>query len=57
MKLPNGDFHFDLGYLVNGTFNVEISPSGGTVYSLHAQAPEYRSFRMPDLYHPPYTVR
>jgi hypothetical protein len=55
-KLPNGDFHFDLGYLKNGTYAVEVSPTGSVVYSLHAQAPEYRSFRMPDLYHPPYTT-
>jgi arylsulfate sulfotransferase len=53
-KLPNGDFHFDLGYLADGTYAVEVSPAGKVIYSLHALAPEYRSFRMPDLYHPPY---
>jgi hypothetical protein len=53
-KLPNGDFHFDLGYLADGTYAVEVSAAGQTVYSLHALAPEYRSFRMPDLYNPPY---
>jgi arylsulfate sulfotransferase len=53
-KLPNGDYHFDLGYLANGTYAVEVSSAGNTIYSLHAQAPEYRSFRMPDLYNPPY---
>lgn len=53
-KLPNGDFHFDLGYLANGTYAVEVSAASSTVYSLHAAAPEYRSFRMPSLYDPPY---
>jgi arylsulfate sulfotransferase len=53
-RLPNNDYHFDLGYLADGTYSVEVSGAGKTVYSLHAQAPEYRSFRMPDLYNPPY---
>jgi hypothetical protein len=50
-KLPNGDYHFDVGYLVDGTsIAVEVDPSGNIVYALHAGAPEYRSFRMRNLY-------
>jgi arylsulfate sulfotransferase len=55
-KLPNGDYHFDNGYLSNGAYANEFSPDGKLVYSLHAQAAEYRSFRMPDLYSPPFGV-
>ena len=52
-KLPNGDFHFDIGYLPDGTsYSVEVDPSGNTVYALHVAAPMYRSFRMRDLYTP-----
>ena len=52
-KLPNGNYHFDIGYLLDGTsIAVEVDPSGNTVYALHAGAPEYRSFRMRDLYTP-----
>ena len=50
-KLPNGDYHFDVGFLVDGTsIAVEVDPFGNIVYALHAGAPEYRSFRMRDLY-------
>ena len=52
-KLPNGNYHFDVGFLLDGTsIAVEVDPSGNTVYSLHAGAPEYRSFRMRNLYTP-----
>ncbi len=52
-KLPNGDFHFDIGYLADGSsYSVEIDPSGNTVYALHVATPVYRSFRMRDLYTP-----
>ena len=52
-KLPNGDYHFDVGYLVDGTsIAVEVDPSGNIVYALHAGAPAYRSFRMHNLYVP-----
>jgi arylsulfate sulfotransferase len=52
-KLPNGDYHFDVGYLVDGTsIAMEVDPSGNTVYALHADAPVYRSFRMRNLYAP-----
>jgi arylsulfate sulfotransferase len=52
-KLPNGDYHFDVGFLLDGTsIALEVDPFGNTVYSLHAGAPEYRSFRMCNLYTP-----
>jgi arylsulfate sulfotransferase len=53
-RLSNNNFHFDIGYLSDGAYSTEISPGGDTVYSLHSAAPEYRSFRMSDLYSPPY---
>ena len=31
---------------------MEVDASGKTHYALHAGAPEYRSFRMSDLYTP-----
>jgi hypothetical protein len=52
-RLPNGDYHFDVGYLIDGTsIAVEIDPLGNTVYALQVGAPQYRSFRMRDLYTP-----
>jgi hypothetical protein len=53
--LPNGDYHFDIGFLGDGSsINVEVDPSGKIVYALHVAAPEYRSFRMRDMYNGPY---
>jgi arylsulfate sulfotransferase len=52
-KLPNGNYHFDLGLLSNGASrSVEIDPSGKTVYAIEVGTPEYRTFRMRDLYTP-----
>ena len=52
-KLPNGNYHFDNGYLSDATaMSVEVDPSGNMVYALHSAAPEYRSFRMADIYTP-----
>jgi hypothetical protein len=56
-RLSNGDFHFDSSYVADGdTFAIEVTPAGNKVFSLNPQAPEYRSFRMPDLYNPPFTA-
>ncbi|MGI8988399.1 MAG: aryl-sulfate sulfotransferase [Bryobacteraceae bacterium] len=50
-KLPNGDYHFDLGVLQDSSSRaIEVAPSGQSVYILGVAAPEYRSFRMRDLY-------
>jgi len=53
--LPNGNYHFDVGFLSDGTStNKEVDSTGKTVYELHVAAPEYRSFRMRDMYNGPY---
>jgi arylsulfate sulfotransferase len=57
--LPNGNYHFHLGFIVpsNTTRVVEVAPSvapsGAIVYDMHIGEIEYRSFRMRDLYTPP----
>lgn len=52
-KLPNGNYHFDLGWLPDTTSqSVEIDPSGNVVYAISISSPDYRSFRMKDLYTP-----
>ena len=52
-KLPNGNYHFDVGFLNDATSTaIEVDASGKTVYALHAAAPDYRSFRMRDMYTP-----
>jgi hypothetical protein len=56
-KLPNGNYHFDLGYLPDTTSqSVEIDPSRKIFYAISIGSPDYRSFRMKDLYTPPRTV-
>jgi arylsulfate sulfotransferase len=57
-QLPNGNYHFELGWL-NGLGGVpaasraaEVAPSGSIVYEIQAQTPVYRSFRMQSLYVP-----
>jgi hypothetical protein len=52
-KLANGDYHFDVGFLSDATsISLEVDSAGNMQYALHAGAPEYRSFRMSDLYTP-----
>jgi arylsulfate sulfotransferase len=54
-KLANGNYFFDAGILSDeSALLVEVDPSGNPVYSLQSSGPEYRSFRMRDLYTPPY---
>jgi 3',5'-cyclic AMP phosphodiesterase CpdA len=51
--LPSGGYHFEIGWLPDGTsLAVEVDASGNLVYSIHSSAPDYRSFRMRDLYTP-----
>ncbi len=52
-RLPNGNFHFNIGWL-DGTASrtVEIDPEGKTVYSIEIDATAYRTFRMESLYLP-----
>lgn len=50
-KLPDGNYHFDLGWLPDGTSqSVEIDPAGNRVYAIQIGVADYRSFRMQDLY-------
>ena len=54
--LPNGNYHFDAGFVAGpaGGSNVshafEVDSTGSLVYDLQVDTPEYRAFRMKDLY-------
>src|SRR5215469_4336528 len=55
--LPDGDFHFDLGFINDATLGpfsqtVEVDRSGNVVYQIQAATTEYRTFRMLSLYEP-----
>jgi arylsulfate sulfotransferase len=58
-RLPNGDYHFDAGFLFDPSTlgyysqSLEVDKFGNQVYGIQFAAPEYRSFRMPDLYTAP----
>jgi hypothetical protein len=51
-QLPNGNYHFELGWIMPGTTSraVEVDPQGQIVYAMDAATLIYRSFRLPDLY-------
>ena len=53
-KLPNGNFHFDLGFIigVHGpvSTSVEVDPSGNIVYQIQMPSAIYRTFRLSSLY-------
>jgi arylsulfate sulfotransferase len=52
-KLHNGNYHFNIGSLPDRTArSMEFDISGLIVYSLQSNDPEYRTFRMIDLYSP-----
>ncbi len=56
--LPNGDYHFDSGFIETAAGNLvsqslEMNASGDIVYGIGFAAIEYRTFRMPDLYTAP----
>jgi arylsulfate sulfotransferase len=56
--LYNQNYYFDSSFRSGtSTYNFEVTPSGTIVYSVSASAPEYRSFRLPDLYNPPFGTR
>jgi arylsulfate sulfotransferase len=51
--LDNGNYFFDCGFLADGTaVSVEVTPLGVPVHTLYSSAPEYRTFRMRDMYTP-----
>lgn len=56
-QLPNGNYHFDLGFGTNpsGSYaeSLEVNMSGQIVYAIQADTIEYRSFRMSNLYTAP----
>jgi arylsulfate sulfotransferase len=53
-KLPNGDYHFNQGWLQpsNTSQAVEVDPLGNKVFALQLSSPAYRSFRLKNLYTP-----
>jgi hypothetical protein len=53
-KLPNGNYHFDQGYLLPSATSqaIEVDPWGNQVFTLQLNSLAYRSFRLPDLYTP-----
>jgi arylsulfate sulfotransferase len=60
--LPDGDYHFDSGFLLTADANgntlyaaqsLEVDPSGRIDFGVQFGAIEYRTFRMPDLYTSP----
>ncbi len=53
--LSNGNYYFGAGDLPDSSSLIqELDSTGAPAYSLTVSAPEYRSFRMRDLYTPPY---
>jgi len=55
-RLPNGNYHFDAGWIPgnpNVARSAEVDASGDVLYNIQVATPEYRSFRVPDLYTTP----
>ena len=51
--LQNGNYFFDSGFREDGTgISTEVDPSGNIVYEIQSSAPEYRTFRMKNMYTP-----
>jgi hypothetical protein len=52
-RLENGNYFFNVGFRQDATgISIEVDPSGNPVYAIQGSAPEYRTFRMKDLYTP-----
>jgi len=52
-SLLDGNYHFNAGVLSDASSRaIEINPSGQPVYELEIHAPQYRTFRMNDIYTP-----
>jgi len=57
-RLPSGNYHFEVGWVIDPISGavtsqaVEVDPFGNMVYDIQAATPEYRSFRMTNLYIP-----
>ena len=53
-KLANGNYHFDVGFLSDGSsLSMEVDGAGVPVFSLRTAAPAYRTFRLQDMYTDP----
>jgi Arylsulfotransferase (ASST) len=61
-QLPNGNYHFDAGFLLSADANgnpvynaqsLEVDPSGHIDFGVQFGTLEYRTFRMPDMYTAP----
>jgi arylsulfate sulfotransferase len=52
--LPDGNYQFGGGWILpsNTSNTFEADPSGNFEYSLHSTIPEYRTYRIADLYNP-----
>ncbi|HTM50016.1 MAG TPA: aryl-sulfate sulfotransferase [Bryobacteraceae bacterium] len=51
--LLNGNYFFGNGFRADGSgIGEEVNPSGDVVYSIESTAPEYRTFRMKNMYTP-----
>jgi Arylsulfotransferase (ASST) len=51
-RLSNGNHHFGAGFVGLSAISFELTGTGQTQAAIRAGAPEYRTFRMPDLYSP-----
>lgn len=52
-KLPNGAYHFDAGWLPDSSaVSMEMDESGEITYAIRADSPQYRTFRLQDMYTP-----
>jgi hypothetical protein len=58
--LPNGNFHFNAGFIPNPanpnqriTQALEVEPGGNIVWGMQINSQQYRNFRLDDLYTPP----
>jgi arylsulfate sulfotransferase len=52
-QLPDGNYFFGAGWLVDNTCKaMVVDSSGNSLYAIQTNEPEFRSFRMRDLYTP-----
>jgi hypothetical protein len=50
-KLEDGNYFFDAGFRSDGTgISVEVNPEGLPTFGIEGTAPEYRTFRMKNMY-------
>jgi len=49
-RLRSGDYHFDAGFVGLSAISFEVTSTGNIRHAIQAGYPEYRTFRMSDLY-------